>query len=212
MLREVEVKEGTREVLERSTPDAQGRVTRPVSSRRVDSVRPLTATDPEFTAFVRLVMPTLERLVVRLAPAGADAYDIAAEALTRVYVRWASLGEVTNKRAWALKVATNLAYNAWAKEARWKRHVRSRGPAPAVTRFEDDIANRDLLRPALLALPKRQRTAIALRYLADLPLSEVAGAMGIGPETAKTHLERGLHSLRTALGSGLETEIGEPHE
>ena len=43
---------------------------------------------------------------------------------------------------------------------------------------------------ALGALPERQRTAVALRYLADLPYAEVARATGWPEATCRT-LARG---------------------
>jgi len=53
---------------------------------------------------------------------------------------------------------------------------------------------------ALRRLSSRQRDAIVLRYLADLPEHEVALALGISDGSVKTHLHRGLARLRTALG------------
>ena len=53
---------------------------------------------------------------------------------------------------------------------------------------------------ALLRLPRRQREAVALRYLVDLPEREVASVLGLSTGTVKTHLHRGLAALRTVLG------------
>jgi RNA polymerase sigma factor (sigma-70 family) len=163
--------------------------------------------EPEFVDFVRAVRPTLERLLKRLAPAGVDPFDLAAEALARTYARWATLGEVENKRAWVLRVATNLAYDARSRQARRETAGDGRR-GPAQPRFEDAVADRALLRPALRALPRRQREAVALHYLADLPVAEVARVMGVSIETAKTHVERGRSALRRSLGGHLPQEVG----
>ncbi|HEV2362341.1 MAG TPA: sigma-70 family RNA polymerase sigma factor [Acidimicrobiales bacterium] len=163
----------------------------------------MSAVDPEFAEFVGTVQVPLERLARRLAPPGTDPYDLAAETLARVFARWDSLGEVEDKRAWTLRVATNLAYSARSMETRRTRILGRRQVAPEARRFEDTVADRDVLRPALLKLPRRQRVAVALRYLADLPLEEVAKTMGVSTETAKTHLERGRAALRNALGVDL---------
>ena len=53
---------------------------------------------------------------------------------------------------------------------------------------------------ALSALPRRQREAVALRYLADLPEAETAGAMGCTVGTVKSTVARGLDRLRVELG------------
>jgi RNA polymerase sigma factor (sigma-70 family) len=59
---------------------------------------------------------------------------------------------------------------------------------------------RDLV-VALRALPRRQREAVALRYLADLPEADAAAAMGCSLGTVKSATSRGLERLRVELGS-----------
>jgi RNA polymerase sigma factor (sigma-70 family) len=163
-------------------------------------VPPSSPPEPDFVAFVRAVRPTLERILRRLAPPGADPFDLAAEALARTYARWTTLGDVQDKRAWVLRVATNLAYDARARGLRRAQPWPSKDARQWPRAFEDEIADRELLRPALLALPRRQREAVTLRYLGDLPLAEVAKVMRVSVETAKTHVERGRAALREALG------------
>jgi Sigma-70, region 4 len=45
-------------------------------------------------------------------------------------------------------------------------------------------------------LPDRQRVAVVLRHVADLPIAEVASVLGCPPGTAKSHMSRGLRRLR----------------
>lgn len=52
---------------------------------------------------------------------------------------------------------------------------------------------------ALRDLPVRQRDCVALRYYLDLPIDEIAATLGLSPNSVKTHLQRGLRSLATAL-------------
>lgn len=72
--------------------------------------------------------------------------------------------------------------------------------APSDRRFEDEVADRELVAPALERLPRRQRQAVALRYLGDLPLADVARVMSVSQETARTHVQRGRLALRQSLG------------
>lgn len=51
----------------------------------------------------------------------------------------------------------------------------------------------------LESLPAKQRAALVLRYGHDLPVPEVASALGVGLATAKTHLVRGLARLRELM-------------
>ena len=52
---------------------------------------------------------------------------------------------------------------------------------------------------ALRRLPPRQREALVLRYFADLPVSEIATAMGVSPGTVKSTTARGLATLARML-------------
>lgn len=55
------------------------------------------------------------------------------------------------------------------------------------------------LRDALQALPVRQRTAVVLRYLCDLPEAEIADILGCRPATVRSLVHRGLSQLRTTI-------------
>jgi RNA polymerase sigma-70 factor (ECF subfamily) len=67
------------------------------------------------------------------------------------------------------------------------------------------------LHVALGSLSTRQREALVLRYVVDLPLEEIAEAMSISPETVRKHLDRALSSLRSTLGPQAEEVIHEHH-
>jgi RNA polymerase sigma factor (sigma-70 family) len=60
---------------------------------------------------------------------------------------------------------------------------------------------------ALRSLPRRQRQAVALRYLSGLPHDQVATALGISASSASTHLRRGLAALRLRLGEGFREDL-----
>ena len=55
------------------------------------------------------------------------------------------------------------------------------------------------LRDALVALPIRQRSAIVLRYLCDLPEEEIAGILKCRRSTVRTLVRRGLAELREVI-------------
>jgi RNA polymerase sigma factor (sigma-70 family) len=55
------------------------------------------------------------------------------------------------------------------------------------------------LRDALIALPIRQRSAIVLRYLCDLPEEEIAANLKCRRSTVRTLVRRGLAELREVI-------------
>ncbi len=54
-----------------------------------------------------------------------------------------------------------------------------------------------LLIEAVQDLPRRQRDCIALRYLMELSVGEIAATLELSENSVKTHLKRGLARLRT---------------
>ncbi len=52
---------------------------------------------------------------------------------------------------------------------------------------------------AVRALPARQAQAIALHYLEDRPVAEIAEILGCAPATVKVHLHRGRRALADTL-------------
>ena len=76
---------------------------------------------------------------------------------------------------------------------------RRAGRARGRRRARAAAARDDELWQAVGALPERQRSAVVLRYLADLPHREIAAAMGCSEEAARRSLHEGLTKLRKAV-------------
>ncbi len=69
--------------------------------------------------------------------------------------------------------------------------------APTLT---DTEAFRDSGLAAVIAeLSPQQRAVVALHYLDDLPVAEVAQILGISEGTVKSHCSRGMEHLRRHL-------------
>ena len=138
----------------------------------------------------------LHRIAYRAAYAvlgrRADAEDCAQEALARALVRWRSVQGYAP--AWVARVSTNQAIDRARRSARTSASTgEERHADPMSDRRRDLVV-------ALRALPKRQREAVALRFLADLPEADAAAAMGCSLGTIKSATSRGLERLRVELG------------
>ncbi len=103
-------------------------------------------------------------------------------------------------RAWLYRITLNVVRN----RLRQNREVAVLGDpstllgVPGVEvgeRWEDVM---DVL-AVLGRLPERQRHALALRYLQDLPYAEISRATGWPEGTAKTLVRRGLARLRSLM-------------
>jgi len=129
-----------------------------------------------------------------------EAEDLAQEACARACLRWHRL---ENPDAWVVRVTTNLAFDRFRRLRSAARHSWLERPATATAAATEP--HLELYR-ALARLPKRQRDAVALRYLADFSEAQTAAALGCTPGTAKTHAARGLRTLRTMLDVAEEEE------
>jgi RNA polymerase sigma-70 factor (ECF subfamily) len=129
------------------------------------------------------------------------AEDVAAEATARAYAHWRRIGDQPWREGWIVRVASNLALDATRARAR----VVADAPSDQVVE-DDDVAVRLALAAALKRLPRRQREAVALRYLAGLSEAEVAATLRVSAGSVKTHLHRGVHTLRARLGNDVDLE------
>ncbi len=149
------------------------------------------------------LFPRAFKLARRLVGDTDVAEDIAAEALARAYANWPRVSTLEYRDGWVLRVAANLAVD------RVRRHpdVIAAPAAPSGPDADDLVVLRVALVAALGSLPRRQRQAVALRYLGDLSDGEVAVALGISVGSVKTHIHRGLGALRRRLGPGMEEVV-----
>jgi RNA polymerase sigma factor (sigma-70 family) len=175
------------------------------SERRVVSSR-----DADFSAWFDQILPSVLRLTRGAAASAAEAEDIASEALARAYADWPKIRDLPHRDGWVLRTAANLSIDIARHHARspWRRlGVFNRGEAPSRQSVEEVVANRMTVTAALSRLPRRQREALALRYLGDFSIAETAELMGLGTETVRTHLARGLAAMRSALGTSIEEDL-----
>lgn len=129
------------------------------------------------------------------------AADLAQEAMARAWRHWSRVGKMNSPRGWTHRVALNLANSAWRRASRQLRLALQPEAAS-----EDDTGTAMAVRAAVASLPRRQRTALVLRYLVDLPIDEVASLMGCAPETVRAHTRQGIHSLRSRAGIFLQVD------
>jgi RNA polymerase sigma-70 factor (ECF subfamily) len=120
----------------------------------------------------------------------AASEDIAAEALIRALVAWPRIRSLPHRDGWVLRTAANLAIDSVRK--RPDQVTQHSEPDPA-----ESVAMRLLVVNAVAKLPRRQRDVVALRFLADMSVDEVASSLKITSGAVKSHLHRGLAKLRT---------------
>jgi RNA polymerase sigma factor (sigma-70 family) len=102
-----------------------------------------------------------------------------------------------NLRAWVLTIAHRKALDAHRARARRATPV-AETPEVADPRSQDGGRDEELWR-AVEELPERQRSAVVLRFVGDLPHSEIATAIGCSEDAARRSLHEGLSKLRKVV-------------
>ncbi|MFH0241833.1 RNA polymerase sigma factor [Streptomyces sp. HK10] len=149
-----------------------------------------------FESFYRAHYSRLVGQLYKVTDNRYDAEEIVQEAFSRAFVRWMRLRGYDAPDAWVRRVAHNLASSRRRQAARAAHAVvRMCPPVHAEPVAPESVAVREML----AAMPEHYRQALALHYLADLPVAAVAEVLGVSANTVKTRLRRGRQTLRTGL-------------
>jgi RNA polymerase sigma-70 factor (ECF subfamily) len=151
----------------------------------------------DFDAFY---IATVRRVVLYLYAAcgdRSDAQDIAQEAFARAWQHWSKVAEYDDPEAWVRTIAWRLMINRWRGLRRWVAARARMGPPVEAT--GSPSPDRVAIVDALQKLPKPQRQAVALHYLLDMPVNEIAASTGTPAGTVKARLSRARTSLARLL-------------
>lgn len=164
----------------------------------VAPVLPLVAAPAtvDFAAFYRRELPRLTALAVALVGT-AEAEEIAQEALLRAHRAWRRIERYDRPGAWVRRVALNL---ATSRRRRLSNEARALARSARATPLATPPPEVEEVWAHVRSLPERQATAIALYYLDDLSIADLAAVMGCAEGTAKAH----LHKARQALARRLD--------
>jgi RNA polymerase sigma factor (sigma-70 family) len=151
-------------------------------------------------AIHHLYRASYQRLVLQLYPLTGDlgeAQEVVQEAFVKLLASPRQISMLSNPEAWLRTVAVNLTRSRQRRGKVLQRllgRVRA-GPVDVPGANPDHVA----LMTALRTLPAGQREAIALHYLADLPIVEVAELLQVSVGTVKSRLSRGRTALALLL-------------
>ena len=146
------------------------------------------------------------RALLRDAPAAEDAVQTAFE---RAFVALGKYPEerigALSLRPWLYRIVLNVVRNVWRDSRREvpvaetpERTDEGFGTVSGSASGADREAWMDAL-GALERLSERQRVAVALRYVEDLPYAEIAETTGWPENTCKTLVRRGIARLSVLL-------------
>lgn len=162
-----------------------------------------------FDGFYRTNYPTVVRLAYSLCGSRAVAEELAQEAFVAAHARWRRISLFDRPNLWVRRVVINRSISYRRRLATERRALeRVSQERPETT--EPELAD-EALWDALRSLSGRQAEVLALVYVEDLPIAEVAAILRLGEETIRTHLKRGRAALAAKLDDQ-RTEIDQRTE
>jgi RNA polymerase sigma-70 factor (sigma-E family) len=161
---------------------------------------PAAAPAGEFAEVFAACHPEALRVAYLLCGDQHRAEDAVADAFVKVWRRW-ERGGIEAPRAYVRRAVVNEV-NSRFRRLRLERAQAERrtGDDRGMRGDDERVADSDELVTALRRLPERQRTAIVLRYYADLSEADTAATMGCSVGTVKSSVSRGLSRLRALVG------------
>jgi RNA polymerase sigma factor (sigma-70 family) len=138
-------------------------------------------------------------LALSILDDAGEAEDAVQETLLKAWRSWDSVAQMDRPEAWLTRVCVNHCIDR-------RRLLRSRGWPPlnltegaaSSPGWGNDAESLDMDR-AYRRLSRKQRAAITLNYRHGYSVEECAVFMGCRPGTVRTHLKRGLATLRKEL-------------
>jgi RNA polymerase sigma-70 factor (ECF subfamily) len=179
--------------LEPTMSEAQG-------STRFDAV-PLSSEHE--TRFVSENMRRVFLLIYRIVGNVADAQDLTQEAFIKALQRQDQLKDLEKAAHWLSRIASNTAIDFLRRSGRVAFTDIEDIPEPFVSSPDDSpeqlvIRNehRERLEASLEILTGRERTALLLRDVEDLPAEEVAARLNCSKATVRSHIANARVKLR----------------
>jgi len=164
----------------------------------------MTGTD-DFDGFYRDTSRRLLRYAYGLTGDPAEAQDLVQEAYARAWQRWRRLSGYDDPEAWLRLVVNRLSSDRWRRLGVRRARDAARGPLPPVPPPSEDAV---LLVSAMRMLPVAHRRALALHYLLDRSVADIAAETGASTGTVKSWLSRGRAGLAAVLDAPAATPEG----
>lgn len=161
-----------------------------------------TTAAPGFDELYRADWAAVVALGWTLTGSRSAAEELAQDAFLDAYRRWDHVGSLDRPGAWVRRAVANRAVSH-------RRHLRVVADGTArlagAARTAQDAhadappATDPTFWSAVRALPERQAQAIALHYLEDLDVAEIAGLLELRASTVRVHLSRARRTLARTL-------------
>jgi RNA polymerase sigma-70 factor (ECF subfamily) len=158
-----------------------------------------------FEAFYQREYRAMLAIALAMTPGTAVAEDLVQEAFIAAHRRWDRVSQYDNPKAWVRRVLINRATSMRRRLSAEFRAITRVGPLEPAS--PDLSAETSGVWKEVHRLPRRQQQAIALHYVGQLSMAEIADVMGCSQGAVKSHLHRARETLRGPLAAWSEEEL-----
>ena len=153
-----------------------------------------------FTTLAAVAIARLDAAARLILRDGELARDAVQEALIRAWRDLPGLRDPDKFDAWLHRLIVNACLDLLRRRKRRPMEVELMAiDTPAASDMSARLAVQEQIDDALSRLDPNHRAVVALFYLLDMPLTEVAASLGIPLGTAKSRLHYGLAAMRSAV-------------
>lgn len=166
-----------------------------------DDVLILQAMQGDAASFERLVrrwQAPLLNYAYRLTSDQAAAQDVVQETWMVVIRGLVTLKDVSRFRPWLFRIASHKCQDHWRRHQSRRRIAEELQQADAATAEAPDASRTDM-EAAFKRLPPDSRTVLALMYLQDFSVAEMADVLALPEGTVKSRLFHARQQLRQLM-------------
>ncbi|HVM10635.1 MAG TPA: sigma-70 family RNA polymerase sigma factor [Acidimicrobiales bacterium] len=146
----------------------------------------------DFEALFRKEFASLVQALTVVAGDRDAAADAVQEAFLQAYRHWGKVAALESPAGWVRHAAINRIKNQHRGRARLQAALPRLVPPPPTSPTSDERLD---VGPMVAELPEQQRAVVALYYLLDQPVGEVARFLGVEESTVRSLLRHGRARL-----------------
>lgn len=142
-----------------------------------------------FREVYETALPRLVRLAHLITGSNSAAEDVVHDVFVAAYRKWE---RIDDPYGYVYRAVVNRSRSVLRRRAIESQHL-AEEPSADLPPELDDVWQ------ALSRVPAKRKTALVLRFYADLPVDAIAEIMGVRPATVRSLIHRGYMSMRKEL-------------
>ena len=121
--------------------------------------------------------------------------DLAQEAFTAAFKSWSTVQRLDKPGAWVRRVVANRSVSLFRRAAAEARGLMRMASRTSGTSYPELSIETEYMWEWVRGLPRRQAQIVAMRYLGELSVAEIAAVLDLSRHTINTHLRRAMTTL-----------------